>query len=257
MSCGPFAGSTATRIVCARSAALMPVVTPSRASMVTVNGVAWAVSFCSDMSSRPSSSQRSGVSARQIQPRAWRGHEVDGVGRHELGGHHEVALVLAVLVVDDDDHLAGGDVLERLLDAWRTDVVAARLGSPPRASGPRPMRGAPPTSFSTYLARMSTSRLTGVPGAAVAEVGALERLGDERDVEGRLVDARHGERDAVHRDRALLDHVAQQLRVGLRPSRPARSRRRGRPTTAPTPSTWPCTKWPPRRASAPQRAARG
>ena len=42
MSCGPFAGSTATRIVCARSAALMPVVTPSRASIVTVNGVSSA-----------------------------------------------------------------------------------------------------------------------------------------------------------------------------------------------------------------------
>jgi hypothetical protein len=39
MSCGPLAGSTATRMVWARSAALMPVVTPSRASMVTVNGV--------------------------------------------------------------------------------------------------------------------------------------------------------------------------------------------------------------------------
>ena len=32
------------------------------------------------------------------------GHEVDGLGRDLLGGHGEVALVLAVLVVDDHDH---------------------------------------------------------------------------------------------------------------------------------------------------------
>ena len=34
-----------------------------------------------------------------------RGHEVDGLGRDLLGGDAEVALVLAVLVVDEDDHL--------------------------------------------------------------------------------------------------------------------------------------------------------
>ncbi len=44
--------------------------TPSRASIVTVNGVCSADSFFAVISSRPSSSQRSGVSARQIQPRA-------------------------------------------------------------------------------------------------------------------------------------------------------------------------------------------
>ena len=72
MSALPLAGSTAVRIVVAWSAVEMPVVTPSRASIVTVNGVSWADSFLSDMSSRPSSSQRSGVSVRQIQPPAWR-----------------------------------------------------------------------------------------------------------------------------------------------------------------------------------------
>jgi hypothetical protein len=32
------------------------------------------------------------------------GHEVDGLGRDVLGGHHEVALVLAVFFIDQDDH---------------------------------------------------------------------------------------------------------------------------------------------------------
>ena len=62
-------GSIATWIVRARSAALMPVVTPSRASMVTVNGVSNGDSFLAAISSSPSASQRSGVNARQISPR--------------------------------------------------------------------------------------------------------------------------------------------------------------------------------------------
>ena len=98
----------------------MPVVTPSRASIVTVNGVSCADSFLAAISSSPSSSQRSGVSARQIQPPAWRVMKLIASGVTNCGRHHEVALVLAVLVVDDDDHLAGGDVLQRLLDRWRT-----------------------------------------------------------------------------------------------------------------------------------------
>ncbi len=40
------------------------------------------------------------------------GHEVDGFGRDLLGGERDVAFVLAVLVVDDDDHAAGADLLD-------------------------------------------------------------------------------------------------------------------------------------------------
>ena len=45
-----------------------------------------------------------------------RDHEVDRLGRGELGRDREVALVLAVLVVDDDDEAALADLLDRLLD---------------------------------------------------------------------------------------------------------------------------------------------
>ena len=45
-----------------------------------------------------------------------RRHEVDRLGGRELGRDHEVALVLAVGVVDDDDEAALADVLDRLLD---------------------------------------------------------------------------------------------------------------------------------------------
>jgi len=43
-------------------------------------------------------------------------HEVD-VGRpHQFGGHDQVALVLAILVVDDDDHAAVADFFQQFGD---------------------------------------------------------------------------------------------------------------------------------------------
>ena len=54
--------------------------------------------------------------AEADQPARVRRHEVDRVRRRELRGDRQVALVLAVLVVDDDDHAAFADVLDRGLD---------------------------------------------------------------------------------------------------------------------------------------------
>ena len=45
-----------------------------------------------------------------------RRHEVDRLGSDELRGDRQVALVLAVGVVDDDDEPPGADVLDRLFD---------------------------------------------------------------------------------------------------------------------------------------------
>src|SRR5919201_3617186 len=46
-----------------------------------------------------------------------------------------------------------------------------------------------------------------------AQGGALQSLGYQRHVERRIGHRGYGERDAVDGDRALLDHVAQQIRV--------------------------------------------
>ena len=68
-SFGPFVGSIATWIVCERSAAEMPVVTPSRASIETVNAVPCGASFFGVIGGSPRSSQRSAVRQRQMRPR--------------------------------------------------------------------------------------------------------------------------------------------------------------------------------------------
>ena len=41
------------------------------------------------------------------QPAAELRHEVDRLGRDMVGGEHQVAFVLAVFLVDEDDHAAG------------------------------------------------------------------------------------------------------------------------------------------------------
>ena len=47
------------------------------------------------------------------------GHEVDGFGSDVLGGQGQVALVLAVLVVDHDDHAARANFVERAGDVGK------------------------------------------------------------------------------------------------------------------------------------------
>src|SRR5689334_8081995 len=73
-------------------------------------------------------------------------HEVDCLGRGELSRKREVALVLAVLRVADDDHLPVADVLDGLFD--RAEWLVGHC------------------AFTAYFASMSTSRLTGSPSLA-------------------------------------------------------------------------------------------
>ncbi len=89
-----------------------------------------------------SSSSRSPVIGRQIEPAAVRGHEVDGLGRDLLGGDRQIALVLAILVVDDDDHLPGADRVDRVLDGRERRATCSRVW---------PAAGA--SSWSSYLRR--------------------------------------------------------------------------------------------------------
>src|SRR5438128_1406470 len=87
-------------------------------------------------------------------------HEVDGLGGDPVGGHEEVALVLAILVVHDHDDLPRANVLYRGLDTREL------------SSGLRGHRGSPLTlsTRSTYFPITSISRLTLRPGLRAPRV---------------------------------------------------------------------------------------
>ena len=86
------------------------------------------------------------------QPAPLLGHEVDRLGRRELRGQRQVALVLAVLVVAHDDHPPRADLLQRFLDrgergcarcsGWSVVVVLGRV-----------MRGPPVVARRAWPAR--------------------------------------------------------------------------------------------------------
>ena len=57
------------------------------------------------------------------EPAPVRRHEVDVLGRDALGRDAEIALVLPVLVVHEDDHAPGADLRERFLDGNDTGSV--------------------------------------------------------------------------------------------------------------------------------------
>jgi hypothetical protein len=44
------------------------------------------------------------------------GHEVDGLGRDELRGHEQIAFVLAIFFVYQDDHAPASDLGDDLRD---------------------------------------------------------------------------------------------------------------------------------------------
>ena len=61
------------------------------------------------------------------------GHEVDGGGIGHFGRDHEIALVLAILVVDQDEHPPAPGILDDLLDGGQPGLLQlghCRLASP-------------------------------------------------------------------------------------------------------------------------------
>ena len=120
-------------------------------------------------------------------------------GGRELRGEDEVALVLAILGVDDDDHLAGADVLERLLDRAELGGRSRGLHGPVhelldvlREHVHLQVHGRPGVERS----RASSARAS--RGSATPRTPSSSTAGDRQ-------------RHAVDGDRALLDDVAQQL----------------------------------------------
>ena len=131
-------------------------------------------------------------------------HEVDGVGRHELRRDGEVALVLAVVVVDDDDEATRTDLLDRVLDPGE------RAGDGLGHGGHRVI--VPWSDEALHVLRehvdLEVDRLA---GSEVAQRRRLASVCGTRATARRRRELGDGERDAVDCDRALLDAVAEDL----------------------------------------------
>ena len=220
----------------------MPVLVPWRASTDTVNAVRWLSVLSATISGRRSSSRRLALDRHADHAAGVADHERHRLGRHGLGGHDEVALVLAVGVVDDDDDLAA---LDRRRRRSRSSVKG--MMTPTRWSAATRRR-------STYLASDVDLEVDGIARLAGAQRGDGEGVRDDRDRRTpSSSSAGDGEADAVDGDRPLLDDVAQHrggcgeghpggavgqrgaVRARCRPRRrgPARGGRRGGRPAAP------------------------
>ena len=194
--------------------------TPSAASIEIVKAVCSGASFLAVIRLRPSSVAALGGQGQADQAAAVLGHEVDGLGRRELGRHHEVALVLAVLVVADDDHAAAADLLDRLLDRREGRVSSVGAGG---------STGSGLSSFGHLVLVLSfgSEALQESLGVAGDDVDLDVEPAARSSASPRVVrssvsgisetstpsspSAGDREADAVEGDRAVLDHVAEQL----------------------------------------------
>src|SRR3984957_17113641 len=213
MSSGRALAWAATRIVCARSAALMPVVTPWRASMLTVKAVP------SEGPLRPGGciigslirSTCSSTSVTQMRPRPC------------------VAMKLMASGVTNWAAMVRSPSFSRSSSSTRMTILPARMSAMAPA-----MRSVSLGSMvrGMGLGGCASGRSCGQPGSHVpreqvhlevdpvaggeiAQAGDLQRDGDEHDVEGGVLSVSHGvdgEAHAAHRDRALLGHEALQAR---------------------------------------------
>src|SRR3954471_5976644 len=205
MSASPLAGSIAVRIVCAWSAVEMPVVTPSRASMVTVNGVSWAASFLSVISSSPSASQRSAVSVRQIHPPAWR------------------VMKLMSLAVTNSAAITRSPSFSRSSSSTTTTILPAAMSSNASSMVENLISARVGNELLHVFREDVNLEVDLAAGLGLPQRRPLQRLRDERHGEPVVADLADRQRDAVHGDRALLHHIAQQRRVGVEGHHPRES----------------------------------
>ena len=216
--------------------------TPPAASIVTVKAVCSGASFLAAIRLRPSRSQRSAVSARQISPRASLAMKLTASGVANCAAitrspsfSRSSPSQTTTMRPRRISSIASSIVAKGLSPASAPLLCPLRLGHLAHACS-FPANGA--TNRSTYLATTSHSTFSLSPGRGLAEVRPLQGLGDQRDLDPVLAERGDREADAAEGDRALLDDVAQQLggeldaeppgeAVLLDRERPRRRRRRG------------------------------
>ena len=118
--------SASARTVLVLSCADTPVPVPT-ASTVTVKAVPWESVLSLTMSGSLSDSARAALMGAQTMPVLCRTRKAIVSGGHQLGGHDQIALVLTVGVIDDDDQTAGGQRRDgRLHGLGRRETVQTR-----------------------------------------------------------------------------------------------------------------------------------
>ena len=243
MSSRPWSGRSATAMVCARSCAEMPVVTPSL--RLDRDGEGGAVLGAVLVRHRRQAQLARALGGDRQADQAARvlGHEVDLVGRGELGRDDDVALVLPVLGVDQDVGPALAGVLDDVLDGARSGCRRLRF-----------MLMRSPASAREIAGEHVDFQVHAVAGLQAAEGGDLPGVRDDVDAEDIVLDLVHGQRHALDGDRALRrDEAVQRPRArgSVKRCEPPSG---ATDSTSPTPSTWPETMWPPSSSPAFARA---
>src|SRR4029079_2492442 len=160
-----------------------------------------------------------------------RRHEVDGLRRREPGRADQIALVLALGIIDDDDHLPVADVLDGLLDRGER-----RDG---RAHG-----SLPATRRSTTLPSTSASRLTSSAGSSRPRVVTASVCG----INATSKPSSSKAATVSETPSTAIDPFSSQCPrtlSGASPPPPRPSPAGATERTRPPASTWPCTTWPP------------
>src|SRR3954451_1603495 len=181
--------SIATWIVRARSAAEMPVVTPSRASTDTVKAVSNGDSFLAAIRSRPSSSQRSGVSARQISPRP------------------SLAMKLIASGVVNCAAIVRSPSFSRSSSSQTTTILPARMSSIASSMVLNVACSGTVHQLLDVLGEHINLQVHDAPGGGLPERLALERLRDQGHGEAAAVHGGHCKRHPVNGDRTLLHDI--------------------------------------------------
>src|SRR5437899_1663149 len=166
------------------------------------------------------------------------GHEVHGFRGHPVGRHHEVAFVLAIFVVHDEEDAPLTDLLDALLDGRKPGHVV------PLSASER-TRYLPITSASMFVACPGLSRPS-VVTASVCGISMTSKVRSPSAATVRLTPSTATERWGISRGSSS--------RLGSVTRTRAVASTRVTSSTVPTPSTCPRTRWPPR--APPNRSGR-
>src|SRR4029453_16157249 len=89
-------------------------------------------------------------------------HEVDLGSGHFLGGECQIPFVLAILIVDDDDHFSGAEGVNRVFDTGKGAAVSLPAFRDLQFCG-HTLLPISSTARTTYLPTMSHSSFTRSP----------------------------------------------------------------------------------------------